>query len=48
MAELKDGFMRDFDKEGYGIQGKCLAIDEIIETVQPEIYNKLKKEKIET
>ena len=22
MSELKDGFMRDLDKEGYGVQGK--------------------------
>ena len=27
MAELKDGFMRDMDREDIGIQGKCRRIE---------------------
>lgn len=48
MSELKDGFMRDMDKEEAGIQGKCKRIEEIIKTVSPPIYQKMRSEKIET
>lgn len=48
MSELKDGFLRDMDKEEAGIQGKCKAIDDILKVVEPTIYTRLKSEKIET
>ena len=47
MAELKDGFMRDMDKEDNGIHGKCKKIDDIIQAVSPPIYKKMKSEKKE-
>jgi len=48
MAEMKDGFMRDMDKEDNGIHGKCKKIEDIIEAVSPPIYKKLRDEKVET
>ena len=48
MAELKDGFLRDLDNEESGMQGKCKAIEQIIKVVEPEIYERLMSEKIET
>lgn len=48
MAELKDGFMRDMDKEDNGIHGKCKKIDNIVAAVSPPIYAKMQSEKIET
>jgi hypothetical protein len=37
MAELKDGFLRELDKEDSGLQGKCNAIDEIVAVCDPEV-----------
>jgi hypothetical protein len=48
MAELKDGFMRDMDREDIGIQGKCRRIEQIIKAVSPPIHQKMRSEKIET
>lgn len=48
MAELKDGFLRDMDKEQSGIHGKCRDIEVIVSKVDPEAYGKLRREKIET
>ena len=38
MAELKDGFMRDLDKEKSGIDGKCKAFDNVVRLVDPEVH----------
>lgn len=38
MSELKDGFLRELDKEDSGIQGKCRAIDKIVEVVDPQVF----------
>ena len=46
MAELKDGFMRDLDKEKSGIDGKCLAFDNVLRLVDPEVHAKLKSENV--
>lgn len=48
MSEIKDGFLRDLDKEESGIQGKCQAIEAILNSVDPLVYKKLKQEKIHT
>lgn len=48
MSEIKDGFLRDLDKEESGIQGKCFAIEEIVRVIDPKVYNKLKRENVYT
>lgn len=49
MSELKDGFMRDLDKEGYGVQGKFRQIEEIVSVVDQPVYEALLvREKVET
>ena len=35
MSEIKDGFMRDLDKEKSGIDGKCKIFAHILKTVDP-------------
>ena len=37
MQELKDGFLRELDKEDSGLQGKCKAIEEIVAVCDPEV-----------
>ena len=46
MAELKDGFMRDLDKEKSGIDGKCQAFDNVLRLIDPEVHTKLKSENV--
>ena len=41
MSELKDGFIRDLDKEKNGIDGKCLALTRILRYVDEPVYDKL-------
>ena len=37
MSELKDGFLRDLDREQNGIDGKCQAVIKILKTVDPAV-----------
>ena len=46
MAELKDGFMRDLDKEKSGIDGKCQEFNSVLGLVDPEVHEKLTKENV--
>jgi TBC1 domain family member 13 len=48
MQELKDGFLRELDKEDSGLQGKCKAIDDIVEVCDPKVSAKLKSEQVVT
>jgi hypothetical protein len=41
MSEIKDGFMRELDKEEGGIQGRCQAFLNIIDTCDPDVSIKL-------
>ena len=47
MSEIKDGFMRELDKEEGGIQGKCQAFLNIIDTCDPDVSNRLKETEID-
>jgi hypothetical protein len=38
MSEMKDGFLRELDKEETGVHGKCRAIDEIVAKCDPEVF----------
>ena len=46
MGELKDGFMRDLDKEKSGINGKCDEFQRVLKLVDNAVYNKLLREKV--
>lgn len=46
MAELKDGFMRDLDKEAGGIDGKCKIFAHKLKTLDPQVDNRLAQEKV--
>jgi TBC1 domain family member 13 len=48
MAELKDGFLRELDREDSGLQGKCKAIDDIVAVCDPEVAGKLIDESVVT
>ena len=48
MSELKDGFLRDLDKEDNGIDGKCRAIIDILKVVDYPCYEKLEEENVNT
>lgn len=48
MSELKDGFLRDLDKESSGIFGKCKTIETIIRKLDPPVFSALKQLKVET
>lgn len=39
MTELKDGFLRELDKEKTGIQGRIRQYDEILKAVEPHAYH---------
>ena len=41
MSEIKDGFLRECDKEDSGVHGKCRAIEEIVKVCDPEVFEKL-------
>lgn len=41
MSEIKDGFMRDLDKEKNGIDGKCRAMLSILKSVDYMVWEKL-------
>ena len=46
MSEIKDGFMRDLDKEKNGIDGKCRAMLSILRLVDPPVCEKLDFERV--
>ena len=46
MSEIKDGFMRDLDKEKNGIDGKCRAMLSILKTVDYQVWCKLEQERV--
>jgi hypothetical protein len=48
MSELKDGFLRDLDKEKSGIFGKCKTIETIIRKLDPPVSIALTRLKVET
>lgn len=48
MAEIKDGFLREMDKEDSGVYGKCKAIEEIVRVCDPEVFEKLMEEDVTT
>jgi hypothetical protein len=39
MIELRDGFLRELDKEKSGIQGRIKAYDEVLKVVEPHAYH---------
>ena len=46
MAELKDGFIRDLDKENTGINGKCKNFEHVLKLVDPPVHEKLTFERV--
>lgn len=46
MSELKDGFLRDLDREKNGIDGKCKRLVSILKLVDPPVYEKLERERV--
>ena len=38
MSEIKDGFLRDLDKEKNGIDGKCRQLLHVLRLVDPDVY----------
>ena len=46
MSEIKDGFMRDLDKEKNGIDGKCRAMLLILKSVDYMVWEKLEYERV--
>lgn len=41
MSDLKDGFLRDLDKETTGIYGKCSSFMEVVRLVDPDVFDQL-------
>ena len=41
MVELKDGFLRELDKEKNGIQGRIKQYSEIMKVVEPHAYHSI-------
>lgn len=39
MTEMKDGFLRELDKEKTGIQGRIKSYAEIMKVVEPHAYH---------
>ena len=46
MSEIKDGFMRDLDKERNGIDGKCKTMLSILKSVDYQVWVKLEQERV--
>ena len=46
MQELKDGFLRDLDKEENGIDGKCQAMIQVLSFVDPDVHQMLDAMKV--
>jgi len=43
MTEIRDGFMRDMDKEESGISGQVEAFANVLKIIDPKIYNNLEE-----
>ena len=41
MREMKDGFLRELDKEKTGIQGRMKSYAEIMKVVEPHAYHSI-------
>ena len=46
MTEIRDGFLRELDKEDSGITGKLNHYSKILKVVNPKIYKNLKDENV--
>lgn len=46
MIEIRDGFLRELDKEKSGIAGKIKAYSDILKVVDPVVYNNLKEQNV--
>ena len=43
MTEIRDGFLRELDKENTGIQGRIKQYSSILKVVDPVVYRNLKE-----
>ena len=41
MTEIRDGFMRDMDKEESGISGQVQGFANVLKIIDPKVYNNL-------
>ena len=46
MMEIRDGFLRDLDKEQSGITGRVKAYSDLLLEIDPDVYNNLKKQNV--
>ena len=46
MTDIRDGFLRELDKEDSGITGKLNHYSKILKVVNPKIYKNLKDENV--
>lgn len=46
MTELKDGFLRELDKEKTGIHGRIKQYDEILKSVEPNAHNTITENQV--
>jgi hypothetical protein len=46
MVELKDGFLRELDKEKSGIQGRIKDFAEIMKVVEPHAYHTIESNQV--
>lgn len=46
MIEIRDGFLRDLDKEQSGIKGRINVFSEILKVVDPVVYNCLEEQSV--
>ena len=44
MIEIRDGFLRELDKEDTGISGRIRFFSKILKVVEPVVYRNLKEE----
>ena len=48
MSEVKDIFLRELDQEAQGLNGKCKAIEDIVEAVDPKVLAALRRDGVQT
>lgn len=46
MSEMKDGFLRELDKEKNGIQGRIRHYSEIMKVVEPHAYHTIEQNQV--
>ena len=46
MSELKDGFLRELDKEKSGIQGRIKQYADIMKVVEPHAYHTIESNQV--